>query len=122
MTAIGGGAVRLAQQAFGELTCFQGRDEVSLAFEEHGGFLGESGGVRGGSGQLAYLGEVQQPAPLQLELVRGRDGPRRRRERRFGLVDASLPGLELSADAAPMDLGREVVRGSEALADPGELG
>jgi len=82
----------------------------------------ESRGLGQGSGQLPDLGEVQQPIALQVKLVRGLDERFRRREQRLGLVDGSLPGLELPAYAAPVELGRDVVGGGELLADPGELG
>ena len=73
------GAVCLAQQAFGELMRFAGRDGISFALKQPGGPLGECGGVGGGSGQLPDFSEVQQPVALQVELVRGLDEPRRRR-------------------------------------------
>jgi hypothetical protein len=69
ITASGSRAVRLAQQAFGELTRFQGRDNVSLAFEEPGGSLGEGGGLGGRSGKLPDFGEIQQAIALQVKLV-----------------------------------------------------
>jgi hypothetical protein len=69
ITVNGSGAVGLAQQAFGELTRFQGRDGISLAVEEPGSSLAEDGGVPRGSGQLADLGEVQQPVALPVKLT-----------------------------------------------------
>src|SRR5262249_54464020 len=54
--------------------------------------------------------------------VRGLDERYCGGEQRLGLVDASLPGLELPAYAAPQELGRDVAGRGEVLAYRGELG
>ena len=80
MPASGSGAVRLAQQAFGKLARPSGRDDISLAFEEHRGASAQSCGVRRNSGQFPDLGGVQQSVALQVKVIRGLDEPYRRRE------------------------------------------
>src|SRR5262249_20735418 len=107
--------------AFGELARPPGRDDVSLSFEEPGGSLAEGGGFGVGSGKLLDFGEIQQTIALQVKLVRGLDERRRRREQRLGLVDGPLPGPELPAYTAPVELRRDILRGGEVLASPGEL-